>query len=243
MIRIRFIFFYLLLIALLTSCDNDFDDNLLSQREVADIVFKQVRVNDVFNVVLKQDTDFRVEICAPESTINGIDCFVNGDTLELFDRNPRKWRTGYVTPQVTIYFPTLEYFRAYAPGNISTLGTIAQSNFKVFITRHIGTVNLNVDVENLSLFAGNTDNMGRYIVQGKANYAYFWMRNGCFLDAQNLELGSARVINNSYNNVYINIDSKLRVSLNSSGNVYYRGNPSEIIIEEQSSTGKLIKLQ
>ncbi len=243
MIRFRLPYLSFLLVVVLASCGNDFNDNNELQREVADIAFKQVRVNDVFDVVLKQDAEFRVEINAPASTIDGIDCFVNGDTLELFDRNPRKWRTGYVTPQVVIYFPTLEYFRSYAPGNISSSGTISQTNFRVFITHHIGTVNLDVDVDNLGLFAGNTNNMGIYNISGRADYAYMWMRNGCTLKAEGLSVKSARVINNSYNNIYINIDSKLRVTLNSSGNVYYRGNPSEIIIEEQSSTGKLIKLQ
>jgi len=42
--------------------------------------------------------------------------------------------------------------------------------------------------------------------------------------------------------MYVNATDNLTVSLEFTGNIFYKGNPSKIVIENQSSSGKLIKM-
>ena len=93
-----------------------------------------------------------------------------------------------------------------------------------------------------TIVTGNTYDSGIFTVTGTATNASFWMRNSASLHALELNSPNLRVVNNSKGNSYVQANGKLRVTLNSYGNIFYQGTPSEIVIDELSSTGKLIPL-
>ena len=69
------------------------------------------------------------------------------------------------------------------------------------------------------------------------------MRNGSWIDATNLKAEDVRIRNNSVMDSKIYVSNELKAFLNTHGNIYYQGDPEKIIIEEQSSKGKLIPLK
>jgi hypothetical protein len=230
------------LVLILFACNSNFEIEKTSLT-LNNTYFKEIKVKSSFNIILKQDSLFRVTIETSESSLQNISAYTLGDTLFLLDENPNKWRTNYQTPTVTIHFIEIEKFNIYAPGNISSDGVIQQNNFRFFSTQHIGVVNLYLNVQNLSLITGNSQNMGVYNLSGSAKYSNIWIRNTCSLNAKDLLIDDARIVNNSLNDCYVHTKNRLRVTLNSSGNIYFLGNPNEIVIDEQSATGKLINLE
>jgi 5-enolpyruvylshikimate-3-phosphate synthase len=125
---------------------------------------------------------------------------------------------------------------------MSTEGTITQPSLRIITTSHTGRVNLDVDMNSLSIVTGNTYDSGIFTVSGSASSASFWMRNSATLHALDLVSGNVRVVNNSKGDSYVCTDGNLRVTINSFGNIYYQGNPQQIVVEEMSSTGSLIPL-
>lgn len=243
--KFAFINTVLIVFGLLTSCQSFFFDDLsiISKELAFDAKLSHVTVSHGFNIVLKQDTSNYAIIEAAADIINEVDCFANGDTLILNDNNPMKWRTAYPTPTVTIGFREIRELKIYSPSNISTLGDINQDYFKIFATRHIGEINLNVNAKRFVLITGNTNNMGIYNITGSADDAYIWMRNTCSLNALEFRTKNARVINNSKADCYVMVSNEFNVTLNSSGDLYYKGTPTEYNLEEHSGTGRIIRIE
>ena len=229
---------------LLTGCEGLFFDNLSETQKltISNESFKHIVVSSSFNIVLKQQEDFAVTVEAPVELLNGVQVSIVNDTLTISDTNKYQWSPSYIIPSVTFAFPNLPSIHIKAPVNLQTEGIVKQSSFQILTTSHTGSVNLNVDVDYLSIVTGFTYDSGVFTVTGRASSAFLWMRNAALLNALDLLLDNVWIINNSRGDSYIQTKGKLQVAINSSGNVYYLGTPNEIVIDELSSTGSLIPL-
>ncbi|MDY0200653.1 MAG: head GIN domain-containing protein [Bacteroidales bacterium] len=229
---------------LLSGCEALFFDDLseIEQLTISNESFKHIVVSNSFNIVLKQQEDFSVTVEAPVELQDGVKVRIVNDTLTISDTNKYQWSPSYKIPCVTFSFPTLPSIHIKAPVNMQTVGVVKQPAFRLLTTAHTGTINLNVDVTSLSVGTGHTYDSGVFTVTGKAGNAFFWMRNSASLNASNLDSDNVRVINNSRGDSYVRTNGKLQVIINSHGNVYYSGTPNEIVIEELTSTGSLIRL-
>lgn len=230
--------------ALLTGCEVILFDDLseTEQLMVSSECFKHIVITNSFDIVLKQQDDFSVTIDAPVELHDGVKVSIVNDTLTISDTNKFQWSPSYIIPRVTFSFPNLPSIYVKAPVNIQTDGILKQTTFRILTTAHTGSINLNIDVTSLSITTGHTYDSGVFTVTGQAGNASFWMRNSASLNAIDLDSDNVRITNNSRGDSYVRSNSKLRVTINSYGNVYYSGNPNEIVIDEQSSTGKLIPL-
>ncbi len=182
-----------------TSCERMFFEDLsdITKQVYDDIQFKELKVKSGFNIVLKQDSIYRVVIETPREFQENILVSIDTDTLIIEDKNSKKWVASYLPSTVIVHFPTISRVKLVSPSNIDTEGTITQSSFRILSTNHSGTVNLNLDVNSLSIITGFTFDTGIYNLYGKANSAYVWARNVVSVNALNLEIGSARIVNNS----------------------------------------------
>lgn len=232
----------IILMGLTSSCEKLFFNDLSKTTRLVfdDLDFNTVHINDSFNLHLVQDSVYKIIMEVSEELAENMEYLSDGDTAKLYDHNSKKWLPSYTTPIVYIHFPVLDHLRIRAPGHISTIGTIQQKSFSLLVTQHTGQINLNLEVENLRIITGITRNYGQYIISGTATEAYLWMRSACSLDAYDLNAENTRIINNTINYTRVRANSILRTKITASGNVYYQGTPHEIIIEEQSSSGRLI---
>jgi hypothetical protein len=242
--KFRFSLLLLSLATLLAGCEVLFFDDLSSMQQVtvSDKPYKFVEVRSSFNITLKQQDEFDIIVDAPEELIDGIEIFIANDSLIVNDTNKYQWTPSYKIPKLTLCFPNLPNIHIKAPVDMSTEGTITQPSLRIITTSHTGRVNLDVDMNSLSIVTGNTYDSGIFTVSGSASSASFWMRNSATLHALDLVSGNVRVVNNSKGDSYVCTDGNLRVTINSFGNIYYQGNPQQIVVEEMSSTGSLIPL-
>ncbi len=86
------------------------------------------------------------------------------------------------------------------------------------------------------------DNFGKFVVRGKTINAYLWACGSSFVYANELQAQNCTVQNEGIGDIYVNVSNILTGSINSTGNVYYYGQPVVINIQTLSSTGKLIPL-
>ena len=85
-----------------------------------------------------------------------------------------------------------------------------------------------------------SDKFGYYFFRGNANSTRFWPRGNSQVDASELFSQNCYVYNNSIGDCYVNVSQKLEARLNTIGNVIYSGNPKEIVIIEESGSGKVL---
>jgi len=242
--NISMIFLIISLITL-TGCEKLFFDDLSkTSRKTFNVdEFNRIKVYDSFNIILKQDTTFKVVIEGPAELMDDFKCNVYGDTLQLTDSNIRNRIPNYKIPTAYIYFPEIHRFRMRAPGDIKVDGALNLDTFYMIIQQHTGTVNMDIYANSLRITTGLNKSTGVYNISGEVQEARFWMRNACKLNAKNLKTQKTNIRHNATNDSYINVTDKLEAELiDASGNVYYKGSPDEIIITEQSGTGRLIPI-
>ena len=65
-------------------------------------------------------------------------------------------------------------------------------------------------------------------------------RGAMGIDGRNLNIQTIKVENNSSNNYYFHVEEKIEAILRKSGNIFYSGDPEEVILLERESSGNLI---
>ena len=80
---------------------------------------------------------------------------------------------------------------------------------------------------------------GSLTLSGTCNFAEISVESSGSFSGSNLEIRGAEVINRGSGHIYVWVIDRLNVTVQGSGNVYYKGNP--LINSKISDSGKLIK--
>jgi len=203
--------------------------------------FSKLSFYDIFDVVLKNDTVFSVRLESPEKFIDNIS--INLDSAELLfrDENFARWLPDYPRPKVTISLPRLDdQLLAKSPIKLTTSDTLRINSLNLVFLGKTGEFDLTMDVNSFYMVNGS-DNYAFYYFRGFAKTAKFWPRGSSQIDASMLTTQDCFIYNNSIGDCFVNASHKIEARLNTAGNVYYSGDPSEIIISEESGSGKLIR--
>jgi hypothetical protein len=202
--------------------------------------FSMIEINDIFNVELKSDSSFGLDIVTEFSYLEKISVSLDSGILRLSDNNRYKWLPDYPRPTIIISFPYLDGMLILnSPVNLFTLDTLVLPALKIQSLGKAGEFDLIIDVDMFQLATGS-DNAAAYIIKGKAVHSRIWPRGSSVIDASELYIDSAYVYNNSIGDCSVSVNNSLEVRLNALGNIYYYGNPQINIIEE-SGSGKLLK--
>ena len=233
----------LLLAFILTACERGifFSDDEPAFRILKTMPFREISVNGIFEIELKNDTDFSVIIESASKVIENISCNVSGDTLIISDLNSFRWLPDYPRPKLLISFPDLETIRLNSPARMISSDTIILNHLSIITSGHLSEIDLILKTSYLN-FATSWNDYGYHIFRGFTDYAQFRIYGSAQLDARELLVNSALVSNESIADAYVNVTGLLRVRLFHYGNVYYSGDPENIIIESMNSRGRLIPL-
>ena len=202
--------------------------------------FSKIAFYDIFEVELKTDSVFSVKLVSPEKFIENISIQLDSGELTFYDKNFARWLPDYPRPRVTISFPRLDdQVLSRSPLKITTADTLRLERLKLVLLGQTGEYDLLMDV-NYFQMVNSSDCFGYYYFRGKAKTAKIWPRGSSQVDASELITRNCNVYNNSIGDCFINASQKIEARLNTAGNVVYSGNPLEIIILEQSGSGRLI---
>lgn len=201
--------------------------------------FKQIEIYNFFNVYLKSDTVNKIEIEAGEKLIPNIVSDVAQDVLTIKDINACGFIKGYASKNLYISMDTLTEVLIHDGINLYTIDTLRYNTLKVKYLSQIGQCDLMLNGYSFQLQVWYAS--GEYKLKGKTKYAYLDAEELSFIYAEEFESEFCDVYQNSMGDCYIKTDGQLKIRILDSGNIYYSGNPSEIIYEEMSGTGKLIK--
>ncbi len=200
---------------------------------------KKIEIYNYFYVYLKYDTINKIEIEAGEKLIPNIETSVVDSVLTIKDLNACGFIKGYDAKNLYISVDTLSEIVIKDGINLYSVDTLKFPSLKVKFVSDIGYCDITVDNKNLTfqVWFGSGD----YILRGKTDYLYLNMNYLSFGDANELLAKSAYVYNKSMGDCYVNVSNKLRAFIKDEGSIYYRGNPTEVILEEHTGKGKLVK--
>lgn len=204
--------------------------------------FDTLVINDVFSIELKSDSVYSIRLEGGEKLIKNISVRTDNKSMHLKDNNSFKWLPDYPEARITVSFPALGKMVLRSPSTITSYDTLHLDNFSLYSLGHTAIMDITLIAHSIR-FTTDGNNFGHYTFRGYSRHADLWHRGSSWLFAEDLETEFMKITNNSIADGYVYANRQLVAIINHYGNIYYRGNPDDIIIEEMSSSGNLYRLK
>lgn len=224
------------ILILLTSCQKLLFNDMEESREIPIGLFRSLRVNGIYNLVLIQDSTNRLVITG-SNNINAIEAVVNNDTLIIEDEKRFSLNPGRNT--IAIHFSSLDYLVTYDPVYLSTFDTIRFDRMSWDAIGEIAEGNLLIDC-NVFTLCNSANTLGFITLSGNAEALVVFNRYGGSVFADDMYCKYADITNESVGEVHVNASEKLTAYIWGPGNIYYSGDPA-IDIREVKGTGNVVR--
>ncbi len=208
-----------------------------AERMVAD--FDSIKVEDNVELILIQDSVYRVEIEAGEHLQSEINCISENGRLLLNNKNACNWVRKFDIPiKAYVHFKDLRLITHKSVMDVSSpdslildkhdfeLRTISSGDFKV-------KGRFKELIINMWVVAGST------YVSGKADATVIWCVGSGKVDLRNLESRFVGIHTDTPADSYLFCTENLVSEITWTGNVYYKGSPF-VATNKESSSGRLI---
>lgn len=234
----------ILLLFHIVSCEKNAFFNAgenVSQEILLDKMISSIEVNTMLDITLVQDSINKAIVTCGENLLSDINIFVKDDILHLNNTIKYNWSRSYEKVKLELHLISIPQLNIRKPAYITTRDTFKTNEFFLIDWGEFTKVDVTLDVNSCAIDV-SSDDFGHYTVRGKAVSAKFYGKGSSFIYANELRAQNCTVKQLSIGDIYINVSNVLRVSLLSSGNIYYSGNPNNVVIDKCSSTGKLIHI-
>ncbi len=230
------IFPVLVIPAFLMSCDDDYirgnGQQVLEHRDVN--YFTRLNITGSYNISYSKSDSCSCDIFAESNILPYIKTTVNNQILNV---DTESHRYSIVLPkEITLTSPVLE--------EISTSGAIKfDANFDTLDELHIITVGLMEmnGVINANRLYIDVSGTGMFNLEGSAVYTEIDFSGTGNIHTENMEQDSCKIDVSGSALIYVKVNKYLKVKITGAGEVYYYGNPDEVI-SNISGAGKLIKM-
>jgi hypothetical protein len=223
------------------SCSDDslFNSGVVKTKVIDISKFTTIEVESIFEIELVSDTIYRIYVTGGENLQPLIKTEVKEEVLYLSHTIKNNWSRNYEKVKLKIHTRPFSRINVRKPVKIFNNDIYKGNEFSLVDFGKYCELDMNVDVDNC-LVAMSSDNFGRFKVKGNAGYAQIWGWGSCVVRADSLVTGNCYVLHRGIGNVYVNVTGNLDVLLQFSGNIYYKGLPAVINVQDSSGTGKLI---
>lgn len=234
-------FFVLFCMMCFDSCNKAFLDS--GPDTTREIIFTDrvvgYEAESIFDIVLVQDTVNKVLITCGENLQSFVNVYLKDDTVHLKHNTKQNWSREYNRIKLEVHINSNFFMNIREAVNIRSKGIIKLHSFIILDWGIFSDIDITLDVERCVL-VNSPEHFGLIKAQGKSNYTWLWNRGSCKFRTENLINVSCFAQQAGWGDMYVNATNDLSVSLESTGNVYYNGNPKTINIEKQKG-GSLIK--
>lgn len=207
--------------SLTTNIFADTEDRRVGQFDV-------LHVKGFLDVFITQSSEYEVRIEAPSDKMNNIITVVeNGELIVHYKTNKGKnnwnWKDGKAQMKVYVSARNLEGVYVSGSGDVEGRG-ISAKNFKASIAGS-GDLVLEVDARNIEAKIAGSGDMQ---LKGSTNGFDISIAGSGDIEAFGLKARSSNIKIAGSGDCEVNVSESLDVKINGSGNVEYKGNPSNV---------------
>jgi hypothetical protein len=233
---------FTLLMFFLFGCDKAFLDSGPIETQTISITepYSSIDFKNTFDVVLVQDTVSKALVTCGANLQDKVSVKVENGVLIINQFTSQDWSRKYGHIRLELHILQPMDINVREPINLTNTDTLRGEHFGIIDWGKMSQADVAVNVRSVSI-SMSSDNFGVYKLKGNCQSAYLWGWGSCFVYADSLKAQSCYVLQRSIGDVYVNVVNNLTVSLEQTGNVYYRGTPT-LVTEKQTSSGKLISL-
>ncbi|MHC1703058.1 MAG: DUF2807 domain-containing protein [Tenuifilaceae bacterium] len=236
--------FFLAITFVFTSCEKEafFKAGKVVTQEI-DLTGKIsiIEVNSILEITLVQDTVNKVLVTCGENLQPEMDIYLKDEILHLNNSIKYNWTRNYDKIKIDLHLISIPQLNIRKPSFITTRDTFKTNEFFLIDWGRFTEVDVTLDVNNCAIDVSG-DDFGCYKVKGKSVSATFNGYGSSFFYAEELKVQNCIVKQLSIGDIYVNVSNKLTVTIETTGRVFYYGNPSTIEKKNYFSTDKLIHL-
>lgn len=199
--------------------------------------FHKIYVEKGVGLVVKQGTEYKVEVRTGENLIDNISVEFRNDGLFLKDNSSCNWVRDYGQTIVYVTTPKLDFLNitSRTEQDIDSDGVLTHDIVRLNaldLGPGAGTNDFHVQVNNSQLVIEN-NNVSRYYISGQTNQALlnFYEGNGR-IEAENLTAQNIEVFHRGYNDMVVRPIQRITGEIVSTGNIILKNNPDEVDVEE-----------
>lgn len=223
----------------LCNCTESTGSTVTETRSISP--FTRIELRNNVDLVVHTDTFYHLSVTAGSHLVDGIKTEVEGNTLKLSNINRCNWLRSFKnTFIVDVWVNSLEEITVEeASGNIDFADTLKQ-NLVLNSGSSTGDYHLKLDCSSatLALHTGPAD----LYVQGHIGVTYAYSSGYGKIDMSETDSDDIYIANFGTNDLYIKANKRIDAELSYVGNIYYRGNPSQID-EKYTNSGRLINIK
>ena len=202
--------------------------------------FSGIIMRDNLDVVLIPDSENKVIVEAGRNLQKRIKTNLNEGVLEIENENSCNWVRSYDNPMIVyVHYVKIDSIEYRSSGNLITQGTWVNDSVKLDVWEGSGRIDVEINTSK-SKFNMNYGTVDMHVT-GISNVNYISSSSYGLVDCEGLDATFTFMSTSSTNDCYVNVSYVLEVVIENNGNIYYRGNPSEIK-EVIKGEGRLIKL-
>ncbi len=189
---------------------------------------------------MTQDTIESIKIKAPKFIEPNISIKNENGVLTIRNNTTCKWlRNPSEKVEVYVGIKSLNYFEYSGSGNVTSSNTIKSNDISFYSATGAGNIDISLEAKQVTAWLEYES--ADFIFRGKADLCYCYANSRGTLQFEDFQVRHL-VINYSGNrNTIVSATERIEAVVYHTGNIYYRGNPSNITTTYYS-TGKLLRL-
>ncbi|TCO04451.1 GIN domain-containing protein [Natronoflexus pectinivorans] len=232
--------FILFTILIISACDYITDLKRTGEEITMEIPWNgsgQIEVNASSSIVLVNSEDYKIKITGMDFIARGYEIDTSDNKLNITHTNPFRLQQDKL-PDILIYSPDFRRLTINAPSRLANRDSLKFENLYISINGR-GTYTTSQLKLKGNLFRFNVYGRGTkttHQLTGVANKAYYHIEGGTNINASDLKTGTTNIRHLSFGNCFVNSTETLDVTIFSSGNVYYSGNPEVQFKQDETST-------
>jgi len=218
---------------LLFGCGDTGSDCITNTGEIIQVSrqvepFDSIQLLDNVNLFITQDSlEQYIIVEAGKNIIDGISTEVENRQLTIRNLNKCNWLRSYDKP-LNVYLRTPHVWKINynSSGNLTTQNTLVMDSLKLEVWGGCGRIELYLDLYQGAFYLqiGTAD----IHLNGQCGISYMYSGDFGLIDASQMKTAYSFISSQSSNDCYIWVTKELHATIESIGNIYYKGNPGVI---------------
>jgi len=241
--KIKYIALYVLCATILSQCKKPGcikgEGSIILQQRPAKS-FNRIDITGNINLVLTQDTVEKISIEGGEGIIANVSTEIKDNVLTIKNTTTCKW-LRHPSEKIIIYLSVRDLVRLNynGSGSVTSTNKIIADGITFYTDRGAG--NIDIDLEAKRVYAYIYTDATDMIFRGKSDSCYVYTGERGTIDFRNFIVKHQQVGYGSIRDGYVHATESLNVIMYFKGTLFYRGAPSRITTEYQS-TGAIIPI-
>lgn len=223
------------------SCQKD-ETNFEKTKSVNLDLFHTIEVNSPYDIFLVQDTFCGITISGSEKEIDKTTLTVSDSVLKLETGHAGQ----FIHPHrrnmlVYIHVPNLKRINIHETCKIVSEDPIGHGTDEIGVVVDTKLAELDLNLACKTFYYWNNPNGTEMKLTGNVQELKIWNAGLGQVEASTLQSDYVLCVNGSLGDCSVRANQKLEYSITNKGNIYYYGNPAEIVEFTVPAGGKLIK--